>query len=106
MVILYIALTAKQWELMLFGALNNKPSAFGACQFNHKPVRAGELFSQTACCVNAALAQPSELEAADKRSRVLYGLTTSNSRIPLGEDLKEAVQLICVLTRTERSSKM
>lgn len=41
--------------------------------------------------MNAGLVQ---LEAADKRSRSLFGPATSNSEIPLGEDLKEAVQLI------------
>lgn len=45
------------------------------------------------CCVRTADWQP---EAAEKRSRFLYGLTTSHSGIRLGEDLKEAVQIICV----------
>lgn len=52
----------------------------------------------TAICENWTTLQPGcslcgscvstadRLEAADKRSRALYGLTTSNSGIPLGED--------------------
>lgn len=58
---------------------------FVACQFkNH-------IFSE--CCV-------SELsdggKQPGKRSRSLFSWTISNAGIPLDQDVKEAVQLVCV----------
>lgn len=46
------------------------------------------------CCVSTADWQP---ETAEKRSRSLYGLTTSNSGIPLGEDFERGSSVnLCV----------